>query len=146
MKYLSHGIKNERLKQYMSQKALCEGICSPSYLSKIENGSVICSDEIYTLLFDVLGIVYYSDQQSLDSLKQDIEELKSRFLLRENKEETKEKRELLKQQLDTYYFSNMMVDIILCRNLIHIIEYQKSDEDFSLLKESMNEMEQEQFY
>ncbi|MDE8051543.1 helix-turn-helix transcriptional regulator [Erysipelothrix rhusiopathiae] len=49
-------LRNERLKQNMSQQALCEGICSVSYLSKIESNTVTPSDEIFDLLFDCLGI------------------------------------------------------------------------------------------
>lgn len=49
-------LKNERQHQYMSQTALAEGICSVSYLSKIESNQVSPSDEILILLFDCLGI------------------------------------------------------------------------------------------
>ncbi|MCA9725758.1 MAG: helix-turn-helix transcriptional regulator, partial [Kurthia sp.] len=34
-------IKNERIKQNMTQQALAKGICSTSYLSKIEKEHVI---------------------------------------------------------------------------------------------------------
>lgn len=54
-------IKRERIAQNISQQALCEGICTPSYLSKIENGTARCSEEMYTLLFDALNIRYVTD-------------------------------------------------------------------------------------
>lgn len=60
MNYLGLMIKSERLKQEISQEALCHGICSNSYLSKIENASVNASDEIYDLLFRRLNIQYYT--------------------------------------------------------------------------------------
>ncbi len=49
-------IKKYRLQQNMSQETLCKGICAVSYLSKIEKGTVICSEEILDRLFNVLGI------------------------------------------------------------------------------------------
>ncbi len=59
-------IKRERAAQNMSQEALAAGICSPSYLSKIENGAAECSDELYRHLFDALGIRYVSDEALLN--------------------------------------------------------------------------------
>lgn len=58
-------IKRERMAQNMSQEALAAGICSPSYLSKIENGAVECSSELYRLLFHALGIRYITDEALL---------------------------------------------------------------------------------
>lgn len=42
----------------MKQDELCRGICTPSYLSRIENNLVIADDGLYTLLFERLGINY----------------------------------------------------------------------------------------
>lgn len=36
----------KRLQQKMTQEELCQGICSVSYLSKIENGKIEASEEI----------------------------------------------------------------------------------------------------
>ena len=33
-------LRQERLRQNLSQEGLCRGICTPSYLSKIEQGQV----------------------------------------------------------------------------------------------------------
>ena len=49
-------IKEERKKMDISLEALSHGICSPSYLSKIENNIVTANDAIYNLLFKKLGI------------------------------------------------------------------------------------------
>ncbi|AZQ49119.1 tetratricopeptide repeat protein [Bacillus sp. GX] len=40
----------KRLQQKMTQEELCQGICSVSYLSKIENGKIEASEEILQLL------------------------------------------------------------------------------------------------
>ena len=42
-------LRMERLRQGMEQKAVCYGLCVPSYLCKIEQGTVPVS---YTHLFD----------------------------------------------------------------------------------------------
>lgn len=39
-------IKNARISQGISQGDLCQYICTPSYLSKIENETVVCDQEM----------------------------------------------------------------------------------------------------
>lgn len=51
-------IKLERIKQNMSQAALSEGICSNTYLSKIENDLVVADIEIYQMLISALSYTY----------------------------------------------------------------------------------------
>lgn len=55
-KYIGKMIKDERINQNMSQASLCVGICSVSYLSKIENGNAKSSDEVINLLLDELEL------------------------------------------------------------------------------------------
>lgn len=49
-------IKSERIKQSMKQNVLAKGICSPSYLCKIENNQVEPSEEMLELLLKRLAI------------------------------------------------------------------------------------------
>lgn len=49
-------IKSERINQSMKQNVLAKGICSPSYLCKIENNQVEPSIEILQLLFNRLNL------------------------------------------------------------------------------------------
>ena len=49
-------IKKRRKELDISLEALSHGICSPSYLSKIENNILVANDDIYNLLFKKLGI------------------------------------------------------------------------------------------
>lgn len=49
-------IKQERLKQNMKQIVLCKGICSVSYLSKIESNSFQPSEEVLGLLLKQLNL------------------------------------------------------------------------------------------
>ncbi|WP_427137844.1 tetratricopeptide repeat protein [Psychrobacillus psychrodurans] len=56
MSSIGHIIKSERLNQSMKQTTLAKGICSTSYLSKIENNLTIPSDEVITFLLKKLNI------------------------------------------------------------------------------------------
>lgn len=56
MDIYGHIIKFERLKQNMKQVTLAEGICQPSYLSRIENDSIVPSEEVLGKLFKKLNI------------------------------------------------------------------------------------------
>ncbi len=49
-------LKLERIKKGMKQVSLARGICSTSYLSKIENGHTDASEEVINLLYERLGI------------------------------------------------------------------------------------------
>lgn len=53
---VGHIIKGERIRQKVKQTVLAKGICTPSYLSRIEQGLIIPSDEVIYLLVRKLGI------------------------------------------------------------------------------------------
>lgn len=53
---VGHLIRAERAKQEMKQIVLAKGICTPSYLSKIERNLIEPSEEVATLLFNRLGM------------------------------------------------------------------------------------------
>ena len=55
--YLLH---EKRLAQNMKQSELCAGICSISYLSKIESGAAKAGSDVLTLLFRRLGVTDWS--------------------------------------------------------------------------------------
>lgn len=54
-------IRYNRIKQHISQKTLSEGICVPSYLSKIETGEILPSDDVCNHLMSKLGITFGDD-------------------------------------------------------------------------------------
>lgn len=56
MKNIGHIIKQERLNQDMKQITLARGICSTSYLSKIENNSTFPSEEVIDFLLKRLNL------------------------------------------------------------------------------------------
>ena len=64
----------KRLQQKMTQEELCQGICSVSYLSKIENGKIEASEEILQLLCTRLEIAV-SDLRDIEAeVKEKLEE------------------------------------------------------------------------
>lgn len=66
-------LKMERIKQDKGQKEVCYGICVPSYLSKIEHGTVKADNEIIIKLYERLGVLYEGDEGILSGYKEKIE-------------------------------------------------------------------------
>ena len=65
-------LKNERIQSGRSQKDVCYGICVPSYLSKIENGTVKPDENILAKLYKRLDIEYIGDSELYKNLKKKI--------------------------------------------------------------------------
>ena len=66
-------IKQQRLRQGLSQEALCKGICAVSYLSKIEQGLSRPSPAILRELIMTLGISYNQDEELLRQAQETLE-------------------------------------------------------------------------
>lgn len=64
MQYAGFLIRQERLSRNWSQEGLCKGICTVSYLSKIEQGKVEPSDEIAAQLLRRMDIPWYPSQET----------------------------------------------------------------------------------
>lgn len=62
-------LKMERIRQDKGQKEVCYGICVPSYLSKIEHGTVCPEKGILAQLFDRLGIYYEENEKVMSGFK-----------------------------------------------------------------------------
>lgn len=79
VKVLGSIIKMNRMRQNMSQKALSEGICVNSYLSRIENAEITPSEEVIHDLFKALSILYQDDEtfveEGLSDFKAFLDEL-----------------------------------------------------------------------
>lgn len=67
-------LRMERLRQQKGQKEICTGICVPSYLSKIERGSVRPDAQIMSALYKRLGIRYENDPEILRGYQEKIQE------------------------------------------------------------------------
>ena len=59
-------IKFNRIHQNISQKALSKGICVASYLSRIENGELIPSEEVISIIFNRLGLTFNDSDEFLE--------------------------------------------------------------------------------
>lgn len=70
---LGYLLKMERIRQNKGQKEVCYGICTPSYLSKIEHGTADPDIEILKKLYERLGIVIESDKNEIENLQEKIE-------------------------------------------------------------------------
>lgn len=87
-------IKIERMRRNMKQSVLARGICSISYLSKIENNQTSASEEVLEMIFRRLGIevpLYYDFSDQVERVRSEIEEiLKEAILTRKDKDKQKE--------------------------------------------------------
>lgn len=73
MDIYGHIIKFERIRQNLKQVQLSEGLCTPSYLSRIENNSIAPTDEVLLELFNRLNITYsnssLTDEEFLEKVR-----------------------------------------------------------------------------
>jgi transcriptional regulator with XRE-family HTH domain len=67
-------IKLNRINQNISQKNLCKGICVPSYLSRIENGELIPSEDVISIIFSKLGLSFNNSEVFIEKGKKAFEE------------------------------------------------------------------------
>ena len=121
---IGHIIKRERLNNKIKQTYLANGICSPSYLSKIENNETIPSNEILSLLFEKLGIsheINFSKSEIREQqLKDNLLEVYKQVTINRNKDFASEKMKYFYnnrfQYIDTdifYTFNLIMMRLIL---------------------------------
>ena len=89
-------IKKQRKELDISLEALSHGVCSPSYLSKIENNILVANDDIYNLLFKKLGI------STMDTIKE----------------------EKIKQMLDLFFKYYMSSDSKIFKITDELLEYK----------------------
>lgn len=66
-------VRLNRIKKNMSQKALSKGICVPSYLSRIENGELLPSEDVISILFERLGLTFNDSPEFIKNGLRDFE-------------------------------------------------------------------------
>lgn len=110
------------------------GICTPSYLSRIENGLVIAEHSIYAQLFENLGIDFNQLEQQLKNQTAFLEQLYEKLLL--NAELTSDEiKQLTDIQNDEQPFEQqLMAKLVYARFLYSI----KEDDDARTI---LNEVE-----
>lgn len=109
-------IKLKRFKNKMTQEELSIGICTPSYLSRIENNQVIAAEEVYNLLFKKLGIDYGSKEKPAIEIDTEIENWYLNMLKR--KRSTNNINELKQLAKVADHAASIKFDIVYCRYLI----------------------------
>lgn len=128
-------IKQERLQKNISQELLCKNICTTSYLSKVENAHVVCSDEIYTQLLQKLGINYLKDESMCQELVREFENI-LRFLRSEGCCRLEDTSNPISSLCETLLFSKMCIKAF----LLDILKKIHSDSSKTSEKE-MNSMD-----
>lgn len=118
-------IKRERIRQNLSQETLANGICSNTYLSKIENNSVVANEDIITLIVEALGHTYNDDTKSFTELNDMVWQ---KFILFEDFDF--EIDDSVDKILDTLIFSKVGIDVVLLRALISVLKYEKLSDDY----------------
>lgn len=103
-------LKMERIRQNKGQKEVCYGICVPSYLSKIEHGTVCPEKEILAQLFDRLGICYEKNEEMMSAFEKLIEEY---FYCMHYNLETQPVYEKLKAKEQSLKYSQYAIDWLL---------------------------------
>ena len=102
-------IKINRINNNISQKELSKGICVPSYLSRIENGELLPSEDMISIIFNRLGLTF-NDSDSF--LEEGITNLNSFFQkLNFNEfDETSKSFDFLEQKENEYITSPLVLD------------------------------------
>lgn len=105
-------IKRKREEMGYKQEYICKGICAISYLSKIEKGSIVPSDEIIQKLMERLGITWFNEPDFIDKGKGLLEECYEANLFGYTiKDEVWEK---LDDDKDKYMNSPLLIDYQIC--------------------------------
>lgn len=105
---IGHVIRAERVRQDMKQIVLAKGICTPSYLSKIERNLIDPSEEVVELLMKRLGMdvgkfkhpVQSNSEQEFSKLLKDSYR---KVIVKRDKAYTKEQLDLLMDLNPVYY-------------------------------------------
>lgn len=128
-------IKFFRQLNHMNQDTLAVGICTTSYLSRIENGLVEPTETVYKLLFQRLDLDFASYLEKDGQQEQLIEQIYEKLLSNEkiNEEELEILRLIYEQR--TSPSLQIQVDLVYCRYLLS----QEYLEDVATILASLND-------
>lgn len=116
-------IKRERKRQGISQEKLSDGICTPSWLSKIESGVCTPTNSLFEMLMQRLGknssqyVLFQSEiEMTIESLKFRTRRLYSTNLMEESKKSYYELKSLIKDhnQYDQQFIA--LYDLLLFKS------------------------------
>ncbi|WP_060207649.1 tetratricopeptide repeat protein [Sporosarcina koreensis] len=150
---IGHLIRAERVRQDMKQIVLAKGICTPSYLSKIERNQIEPSEDITEMLMKRLGM----DPGKLQENDEEMEREFEKMLLKTYREVmtardlnfTREKLEYLELNVplfenDSLHFTYSLITFRF--NMIVRIDSEKLKQEINLLEESIDNFDVYQLY
>lgn len=150
---IGHLIRAERVRQDMKQIVLAKGICTPSYLSKIERNQIEPSEDITEMLMKRLGM----DPGKLQKNDEEMEREFEKMLLKTYREVmtardsnfTREKLEYLELNVplfenDSLHFTYSLITFRF--NMIVRIDLEKLEQEIELLEESIDNFDVYQLY
>ncbi|MCM3709033.1 helix-turn-helix domain-containing protein [Sporosarcina luteola] len=150
---IGHLIRAERVRQDMKQIVLAKGICTPSYLSKIERNQIEPSEDITEMLMERLGM----DPGKLQGNDEETElEFEKMLMESYRKVITSRDMELAKRKLDylennSPWFENDSLHytyllILLRFRLIVGRDFNEMDKEIEALSHSVDEFDAYQMY
>lgn len=140
-------IKHHRVKQAMTQKELCEGICSISHLSKIENNSKEVNRETLNMLLERLHIKLEDEENNHKLLEKRLSDFMESILFHNKERSTKIYEELkLKEE---YISITDMVNIYLLYSYRYhsfMDNFEEALKFYKILKKLSNNFSQHETY
>ncbi|MGL4522030.1 MAG: helix-turn-helix domain-containing protein [Bacilli bacterium] len=118
-------IQYYRKKNGLSQKTLCEGICSITHLSKIENDETKVADETIALFFERLNIVPSEDYLLSEKLEQTLTLFRQMLVANDFKSAKRYKNELVKYSDFPYLYENITYFLINAKYALLTEDYKK---------------------
>lgn len=104
-----------RLQRDWSQETLCHGICTVSYLSKIEQGKAEANEQLLSDLFDRLG-VSWRESSEMTALRDELYE----GIFSADHEYTAQKLEILEENWDRLAIGPCYADFVVIRAFHHV--------------------------
>ncbi|WP_432357169.1 tetratricopeptide repeat protein [Sporosarcina sp. UB5] len=150
---IGHLIRAERIRQDMKQVVLAKGICTPSYLSKIERNQIEPSDDITVLLMERLGMdpgkLQENDEETEIEFEKMLLETYRDVLTTRDSNFTREKLEYLEQNAplfenDSLHFTYSLITFRL--NMMVRIDSEKLKQEINILEESIDNFDVYQLY
>ncbi len=150
---IGHLIRAERVRQEMKQIVLAKGICTPSYLSKIERNLIEPSDEIALLLMNRLAIdpskLQKNDEQTELEFKKLLMDTYKTVITSRNDELTKDKLSYLEQnsplfENDSLHYTYLLITLRFRLILREDIEVLKNE--IEALQHSVDQFDAYQLY
>lgn len=140
-------IKHHRVKQAMTQKELCEGICSISHLSKIENNSKEVNRETLNMLLERLHIKLEDEENNHKLLEKRLSDFMESILFQNKERSTKIFEELMINE--EYISITDMVNTYLLyvfRYHIFMANFNEALKFYKILKKFSNNFSQYEKY